>query len=63
MDTPRRAEAAARRLEQAIAASCLTLAGIGQGDERAFANRALRRAALADLTWGGKPEAFPGLPS
>lgn len=56
------ASAAARRVEQRIAAACLTLAGVSRGDDRKYAISGLRRAALAELGWGGKPSAFPGLP-
>lgn len=60
--TPTAARRSARRLEQRIAAGCLTLVGVTEGDERTFAVAGLRRAALAELAWGGKPTAFPGLP-
>jgi hypothetical protein len=53
----------ARDLESRIAAACLTLVGVVEGDDREFATTALRRAALAELTWGGRPSAFPGLPA
>jgi hypothetical protein len=62
LETPRQAQTVARRLEQTVAASCLTLAGVGTGAERTFATQGLRRAALAELAWGGRPTAFPGLP-
>lgn len=55
------ARAVARRLERRIEAACLTLAGVSEADERASATASLRRAALAELTWGGRPAAFPGL--
>ena len=56
-----RALATARQLERDIAAVCLTLAGDSTDDLRTYATRGLRRAALAELTWGGRPSAFPGL--
>lgn len=54
--------AAARRIESDIAAACLRLAGDSTGDLRTWAIAGLRRAALADIAWGGRPDAFPGLP-
>ncbi|MRJ76932.1 DUF4439 domain-containing protein [Aeromicrobium sp. SMF47] len=62
VDTERRALRAARRLEARISAACLALAGASEGDLRAYAIRNLTRAALAELTWGARPQAFPGLP-
>ncbi|MCW2801345.1 MAG: hypothetical protein JWQ70_2817 [Aeromicrobium sp.] len=53
----------ARGLEARVAAACLTLVGLVEGADRDFATSALRRAALAELTWGGRPSAFPGLPA
>jgi hypothetical protein len=53
---------AARRIEIDIAAVCLTLAGDSTGDLRTYATAGLRRAALAEIAWGGQPDAFPGLP-
>lgn len=53
----------ARDLEARIAAACLALVGLVDGKDREFATAALRRAALAELTWGGRPSAFPGLPA
>jgi hypothetical protein len=58
-----RARVAARRIERDIAAACLTLAGDSTGDLRTYATSALRRAALAEIAWGGHPDAFPGLPA
>lgn len=56
------ARAAARRIEGEIAAMCLTLAGDSTGALRTYATVGLRRAALAEITWGGPPVAFPGMP-
>ena len=53
---------AAQQVERDIAAACLTLAGDSTGELRSYATAGLRRAALAELTWGGQPDAFPGLP-
>jgi hypothetical protein len=52
----------ARGLEQRIAAACLTLVGVADGDLRDLAMRGLRRAALEELRWGGAAQAFPGMP-
>ena len=60
--TRARAVTAARQIERDIAAVCLTLAGDSTGELRTYATAGLRRAALAELTWGGRPDAFPGLP-
>lgn len=61
--TPADARKFAQGLESRIAAACLTLVGVVEGDDRMFATSALRRAALAELTWGGRASAFPGLPA
>ncbi|MCW2749419.1 MAG: hypothetical protein JWR83_529 [Aeromicrobium sp.] len=53
----------ARGLESRIAAACLTLVGLVEGADREFATASLRRAALAELTWGSRASAFPGLPA
>ena len=60
--TRARAITAARQIERDIAAACLRLVGDSSGDLRTYAIAGLRRAALADITWGGPPRAFPGLP-
>jgi hypothetical protein len=60
--TKARALVAARQIERDIAAVCLMLAGDSIGDLRTYATTGLRRAALAEITWGGHPDAFPGLP-
>lgn len=62
--TPEQAIRLARRLEQSVAAACLTFAGdTSDQDDQEYAVKRLRRAAEAELTWGGRPRAFPGLPS
>jgi hypothetical protein len=61
--TKARALVAARRIERDIAAACLTLAGDSTGDLRTYATSRLRHAALAEIAWGGHPDAFPGLPA
>jgi hypothetical protein len=60
--TRARAGEAARQVERDITAACLTLAGESTGELRTYATAGLRRAALAEITWGGPPKAFPGLP-
>lgn len=56
------AQRAARRIERRIAAACLALAGDSSEDDvQAYAIRGLRQAALAELAWGGRPRAFPGI--
>jgi hypothetical protein len=62
LTTPAEARAAAQSLERRISAAVLTLAGVAEGDLRAFAVAALRTSALAEQTWGAAPQAFPGLP-
>jgi len=52
----------ARSIESRIASACLTLVGDSAGPGRDFATTALRRAALAELAWGARLSAFPGLP-
>ena len=61
--TKARALSAAQQVERGIAAACLTLTGDSTGELRAYATAELRRAALAEMTWGGEPDAFPGLPA
>ena len=60
--TAAEARAAAQSLEARISAAVLTLAGVAEGDLRAYAVTALRTSALAEQTWGSAPQAFPGLP-
>jgi hypothetical protein len=59
--TRKQALAVARRVERDIAAVCVTLAGESEGELRAYASAGLRRAALAELSWGARAHAFPGL--
>ncbi|MET0448060.1 MAG: DUF4439 domain-containing protein [Aeromicrobium sp.] len=56
------ARAAAQTLEAAVSAACLALAGAAEDDGRAYAIRNLTRSAVAEMTWGAPPRAFPGLP-
>lgn len=57
------AAAIARSIEAKSAAAYLALVGASEGKDREFAINTLRKAALATLTWLGKPAPFPGLPS
>lgn len=61
VDTAKQARAAARGVEQRIAAASLILFGHSEPDDRPLAMRGLHRAALAGLDWGAEPSAFPGL--
>jgi len=61
IDTRKQARAAARDVEERIAAACVTLVGSADGDDRRFAISGLRRAALAALDWRAPVRAFPGL--
>lgn len=56
------ARQAARTLEAGISAACLALAGVTEGAMRKHAIRNLQESARAELTWGARPHAFPGLP-
>ncbi|RLV56984.1 DUF4439 domain-containing protein [Aeromicrobium phragmitis] len=51
----------AQSLESRICAAIVQLVGLVDGDQRAAAVEALREAALRSLSWGDKPEPFPGL--
>lgn len=62
LKTQDEARKAVRDVEGRIAAATLALVGEASGVTRDLATKALRRAALTDLTWGGAPVAFPGLP-
>jgi len=57
----RAARAAAVDVEHRIAAACVRLVGSTSGTTRETAIDGLRRAALAALDWGDRPQAFPGL--
>ena len=62
IDTRRQSRAAARDVEERIAAACVTLVGAVQDDDdRRLAMSGLRGAALAALDWGAPVRAFPGL--
>lgn len=56
------ARKAVRRVQARVAAAALALVGETSGETRDFATSSLRQAALAELTWGAAPTAFPGLP-
>lgn len=62
MKTEKQARSAAQRIESRISAACLQLAGEAESKTRSDAIKHLRKAALAEQTWGAAPSAFPGLP-
>ena len=55
------ARAAAQALEQRIQAACVAVVEASLTQDRSFAIRGLRAAAVAELRWGGTAQAFPGL--
>jgi len=55
------AQDTARDLERRIQAACATAIGASAGSQRTLPLTGLRTAALAELTWGASPRAFPGL--
>lgn len=55
------ADAVLRLLEDRIAAAALAHVGECEGDERRWALEALAESARAVVTFGGEPEALPGL--
>lgn len=57
------AEKAALALERQCAEAYLALVAVTDGDDRVFAIDTLRKAALAELVWGGTPSTFPGMPA
>ncbi|MGJ9422747.1 DUF4439 domain-containing protein [Aeromicrobium sp. CF3.5] len=61
LDSADDARAAARSLEQRIQAACVAVVGASLTQDRSFAIRGLRTAAVAELRWGGEARAFPGL--
>lgn len=62
MKTEKQARSTAQRVESHICAACLRLAGEAEAKTRTSAIKHLKRAALAEQTWGAAPSAFPGLP-
>lgn len=58
--TPRQLAAAALGLEQACAATYLALVASTPTSDRAWAVGLLTDAALRSLTFGGRPETYPG---
>jgi len=53
LKTVAQAKKAVRSVETRVAAAALGLVGEVEGEDRVFANTALRRAALTELDWGG----------
>lgn len=62
LKTPSDARKAALVLEASISAACLALVGVTEDAVRKHAIKNLTKSARAELTWGAKPQAFPGLP-
>ncbi len=61
LDSADDARAAAQSLEQRIQAACVAVVQASLTQDRSFAIRGLRAAAVAELRWGGTARAFPGL--
>jgi hypothetical protein len=57
--TQRRARKAAQDVEQRIAQACVPV--VASASDRRLAVLGLRAAARHRVTWGGRPQAFPGL--
>lgn len=55
------ARAAAQSLERRIQAACMAVVEASLTQDRSFAVRGLREAAVAEVRWGGAARAFPGL--
>lgn len=62
MKTDKLAGRTAQNIESRISAACLQLAGEAESRTRTYAIKHVKRAALAEQTWGAAPSAFPGLP-
>ncbi len=63
LDSADDARAAAQSLEQRIQAACVAVVRASLTQDRSFAIRGLRGAAVAEMRWGGTARAFPGLAS
>lgn len=61
LDRPVRVTAAALAVERRYAATCAEAVAETSGDDRARVVAALDEAAVRELSFGGKPVAFPGL--
>lgn len=61
LDSADAARAAARSLEQRIQAACVAVVEASLTQDRSFAVRGLRTAAVAEIRWDGTASAFPGL--
>lgn len=62
LKSAKQARSAAQSIESRICAACLQLAGGSEAAVRTSAVKNLKKAALAEQTWGASPKAFPGLP-
>lgn len=56
-----RGEAAAQDIEKRIQTACLSVLQLASPQQRERGLKGLRTAAAAEMAWGGKPRAFPGL--
>ncbi len=63
LDSADDARAAAQSLEQRIQAACVAVVRASLTQDRSFAIRGVRGAAVAEMRWGGTARAFPGLAS
>ena len=63
LDSADDARAAAQSLEQRIKAACVAVVRASLTQDRSFAIRGVRGAAVAEMRWGGTARAFPGLAS
>jgi len=61
ISSAKQARRAAQSLERRVQAACATVLRLSEPDERELPLEHLRTAALAEIAWGGKPHAFPGL--
>lgn len=55
------ARTAAQSLERRIQAACMAVVEASLTQDRSFAIRGLRAAAVAEMRWGATAQAFPGL--
>ncbi len=62
VSTPERARSLAILLERQVTAAYLGLVAVSDPALRTFAADHMRAAAVRAARWGGRPQAFPGLP-
>ena len=61
LTSAKQARKAAQGLERRIQAACALVLRLSEPGQRELPLEHLRTAALAEITWSGKPQAFPGL--